>query len=60
MTGRSTPRTIQFSSKRPTGAVEADGVIVHLAGKREIAGIEILSASERFPIRTLRTLQVVS
>ena len=51
---------IEFSSKRPTGAIEAEGVVVHMAGKNQIAGIEILSASTRFPIRTLRTLRVAS
>lgn len=50
---------IQFSSKRPTGAIEADGVIVHLAGKKQIAGIEVLTVSKRFPIRNLQTLQFV-
>ena len=51
---------IQLSSKRPTGAVEREGVIVHVANKDEIAGIEILNARARFPIRTLRRLRFAS
>jgi uncharacterized protein YuzE len=34
-----------------------EGIIVHVAEKDDIVGIEILSASERFPIRTLKTLK---
>jgi len=52
---------IQLSSKRPKGAIEIKGgVILHVANKNEIVGIEILDASERFPIRNLQTLQFVS
>ena len=52
---------IQLSSKRPKGAIEIrEGVVVHVADKDEIVGIEILKASERFPIRNLHTLQFVS
>lgn len=52
---------IQLSSKRPKGAVEIrEGVVVHVANKDEIVGIEILKASERFPIRNLHNLQFVS
>lgn len=52
---------IQLSSKRPKGAVEVkEGVIVHVANKPKIVGIEILKASERFPIRNLHTLRFVS
>lgn len=52
---------IQLSSKRPKGAIEVrEGVIVHVANKHEIVGIEILKASERFPIRNLHTLRFVS
>ena len=52
---------IQLSSKRPKGAVEVrEGVIVHVANKHEIVGIEILKASERFPIRNLHSLRFVS
>ena len=52
---------IQLSSKRPKGAVEVrEGVIVHVANKHAIVGIEILKASERFPIKNLHTLRFVS
>jgi len=52
---------IQLSSKRPKGAIEVkEGVIVHVANKHEIVGIEILKASERFPIRNLHTLRFMS
>ncbi len=49
---------IQLSSKRPKGAIEIkEGVVVHVANHDEIVGIEILKASERFPIRSLHTLR---
>ena len=52
---------IQLSSKRPKGAIEIkEGVVLHVANKDEIVGIEILKASERFPIRNLHSLQFVS
>lgn len=52
---------IQLSSKRPKGAIEVkEGVVVHVANKNEIVGIEILKASERFPIKNLHHLQFVS
>jgi len=52
---------IQLSSKRPKGAIEIkEGVILHVANKDEIVGIEILDASHRFPVRNLHTLQFVS
>ena len=52
---------IQLSRKRPQGAVEIkEGVVVHVANKNEIVGIEILNASERFPISSLHRLQFVS
>ena len=52
---------IQLSSKRPKGAIELkEGVVIHIANKHEIVGIEILKASERFPIRNLHTLRFVS
>ena len=45
---------IQFSSKKPDGAVEAaGGIIVHTTAKEEIVGIEILTASKRLPVRNL-------
>lgn len=52
---------IQLSSKRPKGAIEVKaGVVVHVANKNKIVGIEILKASQRFPIRNLHTLRFVS
>ena len=52
---------IQLSSKRPKGAIEIkEGIVVHVANKDEIVGIEILKASEHFPIRSLHSLQFVS
>ena len=52
---------IQLSSKHPKGAIEVkEGIVVHVANNDEIVGIEILKASERFPIRNLHTLQFVS
>ena len=52
---------IQLSSKRPKGAVEVkEGVVVHVANKDEIVGIEILNASGHFPIKSLHTLRFVS
>ena len=52
---------IQLSSKRPKGAIEfREGVVLHVADKHRLVGIEILNASERFPIRSLHTLQFVS
>lgn len=52
---------IQLSSKRPKGAIEIkQGIVLHVANKRELVGIEILDASERFPIRNLHTLQFSS
>ena len=52
---------IQLSSKRPQGAIEIkEGVVVHVANHDEIVGIEILKASQHFPIRNLHKLQFVS
>jgi uncharacterized protein YuzE len=52
---------IQLSSKRPKGAIELkEGVILHVANTHKLVGIEILNASERFPIRSLQTLRFVS
>ena len=49
---------IQLSSKRPKSAIEIkEGIVIHVAKHHEIVGIEILKASERFPIRSLHTLQ---
>lgn len=52
---------IQLSSKRPNEATESmQGVIMHFADEEQLVGIEILNASERFPIRNLHTLQFLS
>ena len=51
---------IRFSSKRPVGGVEIkEGVILHVTAKDEIVALEILDASERFPVRNLFKLQVL-
>ena len=51
---------IRFSSKRPVGGVEIkEGVILHVTDKDEIVGLEILDASERVPLKTLFTLEVL-
>lgn len=50
---------IQLSSKHPDGAIEIDeGVILHTTKEDDIVGIEILAASERFPVRNLYRLKV--
>ncbi len=50
---------ICFSSKKPQGAIEIDeGVILHVTGENQIVALEILDASERFPIRNLFTLEL--
>ena len=50
---------IQLSSKTPDGAVEmAEGVILHTTSKNEIAGIEILDASKKCPVRNLYKLEL--
>lgn len=50
---------IQLSSKKPEGGVElAEGVILHTTGRNEIAGIEILDASKKFPIKNLYKLEL--
>lgn len=50
---------IQLSSKKPDGAVEiAEGVVLHTTYNNEIAGIEILDASKKFPVRNLYTLEL--
>lgn len=50
---------IRLSSKRPQGAIEIDeGVILHLTDKNEIVSIEILDASQRFPVKNLFKFQV--
>lgn len=50
---------IQMSSKKPDGGVEiAEGVILHTTSDNEIAAIEILDASKRFPIKTLYRIEM--
>lgn len=50
---------IQLSSKKPDGAVEmAEGVILHTTRNNEIAGIEILDASRKFPVKNLYKLEL--
>ena len=50
---------IRFSSKRPQGAIEIDeGVILHVTEENKIVALEVLDASECFPIRNLFTLEV--
>lgn len=52
---------IQLSPKKPDGAVEiAEGVALHTTALNEIVGIEILSASKKFPIKTLYTLDLTA
>ncbi len=49
---------IRFSSKRPAGGVEIkEGVILHVTDKDEIVALEILDASQRFPVKNLFTLE---
>jgi uncharacterized protein YuzE len=51
---------LQMSSKKPDGAVElAEGVILHTTKDHEIVAIEILEASQKFPINTLYKLELV-
>ena len=50
---------IRLSGKRPQGAVELDeGVILHLTEDDKIVAIEILDASQRFPVKNLFKYQV--
>lgn len=50
---------IQLSSKKPDGAIEmAEGIILHTTSKNEIVAIEILYASQKFPIKALYKLEV--
>ena len=51
---------IRFSRKRPDGAIEiAEGVVLDTTEKNEIVGIEIFDASQRFPVKSLFTLEPV-
>lgn len=50
---------IQISSKKSDVAIEmAEGVILHTTSKNEIAAIEILDATQKFPIKTLYKLEL--
>ncbi len=50
---------IQFSTKRPDGAVEIqEGVILHTTSNNEIAGIEILDVSKKMPVKSLYRLEL--
>lgn len=50
---------IQFSTKRPDGAVEMqEGVILHTTSNSEIVGIEILDASKKMPVKSLYRLEL--
>lgn len=50
---------IQFSTKRPDGAVEMqEGVILHTTSNNEIVGIEILDASKKMPVKSLYRLEL--
>ena len=45
---------IQLSESKPSGVVEmAEGVNLDVTEKGEIAGIEILDASKKFPLKSL-------
>ncbi len=45
---------IKLSDSEPTGVVEmAEGVNLDVTEKGEITGIEILAASEKFPLKSL-------
>ena len=50
---------IQFSTKRPDGAVEMqEGVILHTTSNNEIVGIEILDVSKKMPVKSLYRLEL--
>lgn len=52
---------IQFSDKKPDGAVEIDeGVVLDTTAEREIVGIEIFDASRRMPLESLFALEKAS
>ncbi len=49
---------IQFSSKKPDGAIEIDeGVVLDTTEQNEIVGIEVFDASKRLPLDSLFTLE---
>jgi uncharacterized protein YuzE len=52
---------IQFSSRHPDGGVEIDeGLIIHTTSNNKIVAIEILDASEKFPIKNLYKLELTA
>lgn len=51
---------LELSAKKPDGATElSEGVIVHTTSNGKLVGIEILDASERFPIRNLYSYELL-
>lgn len=52
---------IELCRKSPQAAIEIDeGVILHTTDAGQIAGIEILGASKRFPVKNLFKFEVVT
>lgn len=52
---------IQLSSRHPDGGVEIDeGLIIHTTSNNKIVAIEILDASEKFPIKNLYKLELTA
>ncbi len=50
---------IQFSTKKPDGAVEtSEGVVLDTTDKDEIVGMEIFDASRRLPLESLFAIEV--
>lgn len=51
---------IQFSSKRPDGAIEiTEGIVIDTTAKNEIVGIEIFDASRKFPLKNLFSVELL-
>lgn len=51
---------IQFSEKKPDGAIEIDeGIVLDTTADNEIVGIEIFDASRRMPLDSLFALEKV-
>jgi len=49
---------LRLSTKKPSGVIElAEGINIDVTEKGEIVGIEILDASQRFPVKSLFTVQ---
>lgn len=50
---------IQFSRKKPDGAIEIDeGVVLDTTSQNEIVGIEIFNARKRLPLKSLCTFEL--